>query len=539
MANFTIAKRLLLGFGTVSLLLFIVVGAGMKGLYSSADQLSNVNRISGLTANAGQVLLNLQGVDEEMKGLVLAETQADRDKIAKHMEEHRTAYQKALDALKKNTKTPDGKKLVAELDSALTAGAKVNDKLKTIAASGDMAGFKAAIAGEGEQARQKYVAAAEALMDYYAKRTDLRVKSAQEAGTAAIATMLITGGIALLLSLGICAFLSSGIKSALKEMGSAIAVIAEGDLTRRVNYHAKDELGQLSDHINGFVQKVQSIMQDLSGDATRVATSSTQLQATAQQMVQGTEEIVAQANTVATAGEEMAATSNDIAQNCHLAAQGAQCANQAAVDGAEVVEATVAVMGVIAERVQGAARTVESLGERSDQIGAIVGTIEDIADQTNLLALNAAIEAARAGEQGRGFAVVADEVRALAERTTRATREISEMIRTIQGETQSAVQAMEEGSKEVERGTQQASRSGQALEAILEQIHAVMMQANQIATAAEEQTATTSEISTNMVQITDIVQATAKGADETAAAATALASMSVRLQEMVRQFKVA
>ncbi|WP_224960802.1 methyl-accepting chemotaxis protein [Geomonas subterranea] len=539
MANFTIAKRLLLGFGAVSLLLFIVVGAGMKGLYSSADQLSNVNRISGLTANAGKVLLNLQGIDEEIKGLMLAETQADRDKMLGHIEEHRKGYSQALDALKKNTKTPDGKKLVAELDSALAVGVQVNDKLKAIAASGDTAGFKAAVAREGEPARQKYVAAAEALMDYYAKRTDLRVKTAQEAGTAAITTMLVTGIIALLLSVGICAFLASGIKRALKEMGSAIAIIAEGDLTRRVNYHAKDELGQLSEHMNGFVGKIQSIMQELSGDANRVATASTQLKATAQQMVQGTEEIVAQANTVATAGEEMAATSNDIAQNCHLAAQGAQCANQAAVDGAEVVEATVAVMGVIAERVQGAARTVESLGERSDQIGAIVGTIEDIADQTNLLALNAAIEAARAGEQGRGFAVVADEVRALAERTTRATREISEMIRTIQGETQSAVQAMEEGSKEVERGTQQASRSGQALEAILEEIHAVMMQANQIATAAEEQTATTSEISTNMVHITDIVRSTAKGADETAAAATALASMSVRLQEMVRQFKVA
>ncbi|WP_224982999.1 methyl-accepting chemotaxis protein [Geomonas agri] len=539
MTNLTIAKRLLLGFGTVSLLLFIVVGAGMKGLYSSADQLSNVNRISGLTASAGQVLLNLQGIDEEIKGLMLAETQADRDKIVKHIEDHRKAYQQALDALKKNTKTPDGKKLVAELDSALKAGTKVNETLMTIAASGDTAKFKAAIASEGEPARQKYVAAAEALMDYYAKRTDLRVKSAQEAGTAAITTMLITGCIAFLLSVGICAFLTSGINSALKQISSAIAVITGGDLTRRITYHSKDELGRLSDHINDFVGRIQSIMQDLSGDAHRVATASTQLQATAQQMVQGTEEIVAQANTVATAGEEMAATSNDIAQNCHLAAQGAQGANQAAVDGAGVVEATVAVMGVIADRVQGAARTVESLGERSDQIGAIVGTIEDIADQTNLLALNAAIEAARAGEQGRGFAVVADEVRALAERTTRATREISEMIRTIQGETQSAVQAMEDGSKEVERGTQQASRSGQALEAILEQIHAVMMQANQIATAAEEQTATTSEISSNMTQITNIVQATAQGADETATAATALASMSVRLQDMVRQFKVA
>lgn len=280
-------------------------------------------------------------------------------------------------------------------------------------------------------------------------------------------------------------------------------------------------------------------MLQLITDASKVASASTQLRATAHLMSEGSEEVVAQANTVATAGEEMAATSNDIAHNCHLTAQSAQQANQSALEGSGVVQATVAVMGSIAERVKNAAQTVESLGSRSDQIGEIVGTIEDIADQTNLLALNAAIEAARAGEQGRGFAVVADEVRALAERTTRATKEISDMIKSIQNETKSAVQAMEEGNKEVIKGTEQAALSGRALEDILEQINAVTTQANQIATAAEEQTATTSEISSNMLQITEVVHRTARGAGETAAAAASLSVMSEDLQRIVRQFKVA
>ena len=160
--------------------------------------------------------------------------------------------------------------------------------------------------------------------------------------------------------------------------------------------------------------------------------------------------------------------------------------------------------------------------QRSDQIGEIIGTIEDIADQTNLLALNAAIEAARAGEQGRGFAVVADEVRALAERTTRATREIGEMIKAIQKETKGAVAAMEQGVHQVETGTEEAARSGQALQDILAQVNDVAMQVNQIATAAEEQTATTSEISSNMLQITEVVQQTSHGAHESATAAAQL-----------------
>jgi methyl-accepting chemotaxis protein len=255
-------------------------------------------------------------------------------------------------------------------------------------------------------------------------------------------------------------------------------------------------------------------------------------------MATGAEEVAAQANTVATAGEEMSATSNDISKNCQLAVQGGDQANQAAQSGAEVVNETVLIMGRIASRVSATAQTVRNLGERSDQIGAIIGTIEDIADQTNLLALNAAIEAARAGDQGRGFAVVADEVRALAERTTRATKEISEMIKAIQKETREVVDAMEEGVREVETGTGEAARSGQALQQILDQISDVTMQVNQIATAAEEQTAVTGEISSNIHQITEVVQATARGAAESAGAAEHLANQAEELISLVGKFRL-
>ena len=204
-----------------------------------------------------------------------------------------------------------------------------------------------------------------------------------------------------------------------------------------------------------------------------------------------------------------------------------------------MVKETVVVMNRIADRVRESARTVESLGTRSDQIGAIVGTIEDIADQTNLLALNAAIEAARAGDQGRGFAVVADEVRALAERTSKATKEISEMIKAIQTETRQAVEAMGKGVNEVENGTAEAAKSGDALQDILIQINSFTMQVSQIATAAEQQMATTGEISSNMMQVTDLIHGVAKGAQDSASAASQLARLADEQEKLIGQFKLA
>ena len=311
-----------------------------------------------------------------------------------------------------------------------------------------------------------------------------------------------------------------------------------GDLTKRISVDRDDESGILAHSFNRFLDNLKGIIDGLGRSAESVASASGQLTATSGTILSASENVVAQTISVATAAEEMAATSSDIARNCVMAVENANRASQTALAGSDVVNHAVQSIQRISVKVQESARTVESLGTRSDQIGQIVGTIEDIADQTNLLALNAAIEAARAGEQGRGFAVVADEVRALAERTTKATREIGEMIKTIQQETRSAVAAMEAGVMEVAQGTDDAARSGKALEDILEQVAEVTSQINQIATAAEEQTATTSEISSNMQRITGVIQQTSQSSRESAASANELSRMSQDLRQVVGQFRL-
>jgi methyl-accepting chemotaxis protein len=321
--------------------------------------------------------------------------------------------------------------------------------------------------------------------------------------------------------------------TSLEEMASG-----EGDLTRRISSSRDDETGRLAQSFNRFLDNLHGIISQVSGGTQQVRAASNRLHTTADHIADNSGEVASQASSVATAVEEMAATSQNIAQSCALAYDNANRACNTAQSGAEVVNAAVASIQAIADRVQETARMVESLGARSDQIGQIIGTIEDIADQTNLLALNAAIEAARAGEMGRGFAVVADEVRALAERTTRATKEIDTMIKVIQQETAKAVQAMEAGVEEVERGTSEAARSGDALREILSQISDVTSQLNQIATAAEEQTATTNDISSNMQRIVNVVEQTVESSRTTSSEATDLASMAGDLAAQVGKFRL-
>ena len=257
---------------------------------------------------------------------------------------------------------------------------------------------------------------------------------------------------------------------------SALEKAAEGDLSIRVAVVGGGDLGRLANAFNIMMNDMNKAMRQFFSVADLVRDSVGMVGATTASMVSAAEDVAMQAGTIATASEEMAATSGDIARNCLYAADNAQKVVEETHNGSELVKNSCNLMDNIARRVNDSSQTVAGLGQRSDQIGAIVNTIQDIADQTNLLALNAAIEAARAGEQGRGFAVVADEVRALAERTTKATKEISSMIKSIQGETQCAVGSMAEGVEEVKRGTEETGRSGEALESILNKINDLTMQ---------------------------------------------------------------
>jgi methyl-accepting chemotaxis protein len=473
--------------------------------------------------------------------IIAVDNQEFRTKQEQYIQSERALYKISLKELENIEKNEKGKALIENMKEAIVPLVVADNKAIKLALDGKSKEASEVLAQESEPKIMPLLNAVNAISAYYKEGVDADYKKTQATYKSAVILVCFLSVLSILIAIVCAVLITRSITRPLAQMRDMLQDIAqgEGDLTKRLDASSEDELGEVSRWFNTFVEKLQSLIGQIAQTSSQVADASKQLHISAREMSAGTEKVTTQASTVATASEEMSATSGNIAQNCSMAADGSKQASEAAVTGAMVVDETISVMNSIARRVTDTAKSVENLGSRSEQIGEIVGTIQDIADQTNLLALNAAIEAARAGEQGRGFAVVADEVRALAERTTKATKEISEMIKTIQKETSVAVVAMEEGVSEVAKGSEKAAESGKALERIQEQINDVTMQINQVATAAEEQTATTSEISNNMNQITEVVAQTSRGVHESAESANQLSSLAEELQRVVGQFKLA
>jgi len=313
----------------------------------------------------------------------------------------------------------------------------------------------------------------------------------------------------------------------------------EGDLTQRIDVNSNDEIGQLGTWFNAFVTKIHDVIAEVTSASTDVAAASTQIAASAEQIAAGMNEQSSQITQVSSAVEEMSASVIEVARKSADAANSANESGRIATEGGSVVNDTITGMKSINEAVSSSAASVQELGKRGEQIGEVITVINDIADQTNLLALNAAIEAARAGEHGRGFAVVADEVRKLADRTTKATEEIAGSIQAIQDETGMAVKKMNAGTEQVTTGVKKAEQAGDALKQIVASAQDVSAMVQSIAAAAEEQSAASEEVSRNIEQIASVTRQTNEGTNQAAAAASQLSQRAESLQRLVGQFKTA
>ncbi len=328
------------------------------------------------------------------------------------------------------------------------------------------------------------------------------------------------------------------IENVFSDSGSVLSQLSQGDLTVAMQGNYKGDFNKLKENINNLTSSLNEIIGNVTDAIEATASASSQISSSTEEMAAGAQEQSSQSSEIAAAVQEMTANIIQSSSNANNAVEAAKEAGTIAEEGNAVVMETVRGMENIASVVMEASQTVEELGKSSDQIGEIIQVIDDIADQTNLLALNAAIEAARAGEQGRGFAVVADEVRKLAERTTKATKEIATMIKTIQDKTYGAVESMNNGNIEVEKGKELALKSGESLKLILDGFNRVVSEVNMVAVAAEEQTTAAEDISRNIESINIVSQETAKGVEQIAVAAEDLNQLTENLHRLAGQFKI-
>ncbi|WET12659.1 methyl-accepting chemotaxis protein [Pseudomonas sp. D3] len=312
----------------------------------------------------------------------------------------------------------------------------------------------------------------------------------------------------------------------------------EGDLTRRLAYDKQDELGQLAGWFNRFLDKLQPIIAEVKRSVQDARGTADQSAAIASETSAGMEQQYRQVDQVATASHEMSATAQDVARSAAQAAQAARDADQATRDGLKVIDRTTTNIGHLAADMSTAMTQVEGLATNSAQIGSVLEVIRGIAEQTNLLALNAAIEAARAGEAGRGFAVVADEVRNLARRTQESVEETRLVIEQLQSGTTDVVGAMGNSYRQAQGSVEQVGEAVTALRQIGEAVTVISDMNLQIASAAEEQSAVAEEINSNVATIRDVTESLSEQANESARVSQALNSLANQQQRLMDHFKV-
>ncbi|MGD9578245.1 MAG: methyl-accepting chemotaxis protein [Syntrophorhabdus sp.] len=537
-SNLTISKRLAIGFGVILALMIILTVTGIWSLSGMNHKIEQIIKVNNAKIEHAYAIQNaVSAIDKSVLTIVLSNDETTTKTERQKIETARTTYQTSMATLEKLEATKKGKEIIQELKQNAEISKNANDRALETAASGNIQSAITTITGT-LQISNMLGSACSDLVHYQQEQTSLGAKDAQATFKRARLLLLIIGAVVFAFAV----FLATGLaRSITKPLGYGASIahrIAEGDLTARIENLRTDETGQLLGAMQNMVENLQRIIGEVKAAASNMASASQNLNTNSELMSKGAGEQASRALQVASASEEMSQTILDVAKNTSSIEMSSTETAKLARNGEKVVDSSVHKVKAISETIEASAKLIKSLGDRSNQIGQIIGVINDIADQTNLLALNAAIEAARAGEAGRGFAVVADEVKKLAVRTSNSTSEISSMITSIQKEVHEVVASMETITREVTTGVELSTQAGDVLRSIVGSVDQLHVMVQQIASASEEMASTSEQISKDIESIASVSKETSGNSEGITRASLELAELSVNLEKAVAGFNV-